>query len=314
MTGTNVNPAERVGGDPGRTASARFIDPEVLARIDNLDLIARVVVDGFISGLHRAVYRGVSTDFAEHRAYVPGDDVRHIDWRVYARTDRLYVKTYEAETNADLLLALDVSKSMTFGSGAVSKLDYARYVCASLAHLAARQRDRVGLMTFDADLIEYLPPSGRQRNRIMRTLDRLEAGGRSDFGVALKRLSTSLRRRGIVVVVSDFYAQPEAVGLALGELRLRGNEVVLIHVLDPLELDLDLDETTVLEDLESGEQLATAPSQRRAYQELVGNHLQALARDCGERGIDYVCFNTAQAIDFVLFRYLADRARFSRVR
>jgi len=309
-----MNASESVGGDPGRTAGARFIDPDVLARIDNLELIARVVVDGFISGLHRAVYRGVSTDFAEYRAYVPGDDVRHIDWRVYARTDRLYLKTYEAETNADLILALDVSKSMTFGSGAVSKLDYARYVCASLAHLGARQRDRVGLMTFDADLIEYLPPSGRQRNRIMRSLDRLETGGRSDFGAAIKRLSTSLRKRGIVVVLSDLYAQPETVSRALDQLRLRGNEVMLIHVLDPLELDLNLDQITVLEDLESGEQLATAPSQRDAYQQLMSKHLDTLTTDCGERGIDYACFNTAQPIDFVLFRYLADRARFSRVR
>ena len=221
---------------------AGFIDPHVLASIGNLDLLARIVVDGFVSGLHRAVFRGVSTEFAEHRPYAPGDDIRQLDWRLYARTDRLSVKTYEAETNADLVLALDISSSMTFEGGGVRKLDYARFLLASLTHLASRQRDRIGLATFDDSIVSYVPPSVRHRERVMHTLGTVEPRPRGDLGKSLERLASALIRRGIVVVVSDFYLSPEDAVRALESLHVRGHDVIAIHLVDPVERDLELGE------------------------------------------------------------------------
>ncbi len=298
----------------GRTAPARFLDPNVLARIDNLDLIARVVVDGFISGLHKTVYLGVSTDFAEHRQYSPGDDVRWVDWRVFARTDRLYVKTFEAETNADLVIAIDVSASMGYASHEVSKLDYARFMAASLAHLASRQRDKVGLVSFDSDLVDYVPPSARRRNAILQALDRARAKGRGDLTRALPRLSERLGRRGIVVVISDFYAAPADVAVALDSLRVRGHDVIALHVLDPFERDLALSDPAVLEDLETGERVPVTPKGRAAYRALVDAHVDALSRALGDRRIDYDCFVTDRPLDDMLWRYLSNRARLARVR
>jgi len=301
-------------GAAGRTAPARFLDPDVLARIDNLDLIARVVVDGFISGLHKTIYLGVSTDFAEHRQYAPGDDVRWVDWRVFARTDRLYVKTFEAETNADVVIALDVSASMGYASGEVSKLDYARFMAASLAHLASRQRDKVGLVSFDSDLVDYVPPSARRRDTILRTLDRARAKAGGDLLRALERLSERLGRRGIVVVISDFYADPADVAVALDALRVHGHDVIALHVLDPLERDLALPGPTVLEDLETGERVPVTPKGRFAYRALVDAHVDALTRALGDRRIDYDCFVTDRPLDDMLWRYLSNRARLARVR
>lgn len=307
-----MNPA---AASTGFTAPAQFIDPRVLARIDNLDLIARVVVDGFISGLHKTVHLGVSTDFAEHRSYTPGDDVRHVDWRVFARTDRLYVKTFEAETNADLTIALDTSASMGYASGKITKLDYARFIAAALAHLAARQRDRIGLAAFDTDVTEYLAPSGRRRDTLLQTLYRARAAGPGDLIQALARIGGRLgRRRGILVVISDFYVQPEEAAVALDALRVRGLDVIALHVLDPFERDLDLPGPAVLEDLETGERLPVTPQARGQYRVLVDDHVTALARACGGRRIDYDCFVTDQPLDDMLWRYLSNRARLARVR
>lgn len=298
----------------GRTAPARFLDPDVLTRIDNLDLVARVVVDGFISGLHKTVYLGVSTDFAEHRQYAPGDDVRRVDWRVFARTDRLYVKTFEAETNADVVIALDASASMDFASGEVSKLDYAKFIAASLAHLASRQRDKAGLAIFDADLLEYVPPSARRRNTILQALDRAGAEGPGDVIQGLSRLGERLGRRGIVVVISDFYAAPADIAVALDAIRVRGHDVIALHVLDPLERDLALTDPTILEDLETGERMPVTPRGRADYQDLMDAHVDALTRSLGDRRIDYDCFVTDRPLDDMLWRYLSNRARLARVR
>ena len=176
----------------GQLPGQRFIDPVVLTRIDNLELIARGVVDGFISGLHRSPMLGMSVDFAEHRSYMPGDDVRRIDWRLFARTDRLYVKEFEADTNANLHLLLDISRSMDFGSGAVSKLEYAKFLAASLAYLSRRQRDRIGLITFDNDIVETIPPSIRHFNTVLHALDRVTAGGASNYLDPLLKIATNL--------------------------------------------------------------------------------------------------------------------------
>ena len=206
----------------GQIPGQRFIDPHVLTRIDNLELVARGVVDGFISGLHRSAALGMSVDFAEHRAYMPGDDVRRIDWRVYARTDRLYVKEFEADTNANLHLLLDISASMDYGSAGVTKLEYAKFLAASLAYLSMRQRDRIGLITFDNDIIDSIPTSVRHFDRVLHALDQLEPGGVSDYQSTFVKIAEGLRRRSLVVLISDLYDTPERLLSTVNQLRCRG--------------------------------------------------------------------------------------------
>ncbi len=299
----------------GLTAAPRFLDPAVLARIGNLDLIARGTVDGFVSGLHRALYLGVSTDFAEHRAYTPGDDVRRIDWRLFARTDRIHVKTFEAETNADLVLALDVSRSMEFGHAGVPKLDYARMLVASLAHLGTRQRDRVGLATFASDLVEMVPPAAGRRDAVVAALERVTPVAGADLARACDRLGAALTRRGIVVVVSDLYLDADAACRALGGLRARGHEVIVFQVLDPVERDLSLDGAQVLVDLETGERMPVVPARVRArYRALLAEHLTALADGCAARDIEFTSLDTTAPLDHALFRFLSQREKRGRAR
>jgi uncharacterized protein (DUF58 family) len=216
---------------PARTSSrapgARFIDPAALARIDNLALVARTVVDGFISGLHRSPYLGHSLDFADQRPYMPGDDIRRIDWRLYARTDRYYVKQYEADTNANFLVALDASASMDYASAGVSKLDYARCLAATLVWFASRQHDRVGLCAFADELIEQVPPGARNVDAVLHALDRLRPARAGRLGPPLARLADGVRRRGIVALISDLYEPPEAVVAAVAPLRGRGGDVIV---------------------------------------------------------------------------------------
>lgn len=306
-----LRPKEAQGQIPGQ----RFIDPEVLTRIDNLELVARSVVDGFISGLHQSPMLGMSVDFAAHRAYMPGDDVRRIDWRVYARTDRLYVKEFEADTNANLHLVLDISKSMDFGSGAVTKLEYAKYLAASLAYVSMRQHDRIGLITFDEDIVEVIPPSIKHFNVVLHSLDRLQAGGSSEYLGPLERIGESLRRRSLVVLISDLYAAPEQLLTAINQLRYRGNDLIVFHLLDPLELSLDLGETTSVEDLESGSRMPIAAEQfQQEYRQLVQTHQVELQRRLGANQIDYIFTDTSRPLDHVLYRYLSDRERQNRTR
>ncbi len=293
----------------------RFIDPEVLTRIDNLELVARGVVDGFISGLHRSPMLGMSVDFAEHRAYMPGDDVRRIDWRLFARTDRLYVKEFEADTNANLHLLLDVSRSMDFGSGAVTKLEYAKFLAASLAYLSRRQRDRIGLITFDNEIVEVIPPSIRHFNTVLLALDRLTAGGASNYREPLAKIALNLGRRSLVVLISDLYDTPERLLGAINQLRYRGNDLIVFHLLDPQELSLDLGDVSSVEDLESGVNLPLAAEQfQDRYRQLIQDHRAELERRFGANQIDYIFADISQPLDNILFRYLSDRERQNRTR
>ncbi len=216
----------------------QFLDPAVLASISSLDLIAKTVVDGFVAGLHRSPKFGFSQEFAEYQQYSPGDDLRHIDWNVFARSERLYLKRFKGETNMQLLILLDASASMTYGSGKVNKLDYARYIAASLAYMSSQQRDATGLIVFDQDISNYIPPSTRQGQlmRILHAIEKAEGGSRTDFSKPFIHFQEFLKRRGIVVVLSDFYEQPEQIVKVVEPLRYRGNEVVLFHVLDPNEI------------------------------------------------------------------------------
>ena len=229
---------------PQSTPGARFVDPKVLARIASLELLARTVVDGFINGLHKAPYLGVSIDFAEHRGYMPGDDIRFIDWRVFARTDRFYVKQFEADTNANFSVLFDISRSMSFGSKGITKLDYGRYLAACLTYFCTKQRDRVGLVTFDNDIVTRIPPSAKHLEVVLHELDRIDAGRPGSMEHPLYRSTEFFRRRGIIVVISDFYEEPEAVVDALKPLAYGGNDVIVFHVLDPAEIEFPYDDAT----------------------------------------------------------------------
>jgi uncharacterized protein (DUF58 family) len=300
----------RIGG------GARFIDPAALALIHDLELVARTVVDGFVNGLHRSPYVGLSLDFAEHRAYMPGDDIRRIDWRVYARTDRFYVKQFEADTNADLVVALDASRSMSYrGTGALTKLDYARYLAATLLYFARRQRDRVGLFVFDDAVIDQVPPSAAHLEAALHVLDRLRPGRPGVLGPPLARIADGLRRRGMVVVISDFYEEPDAAVAAVRGLKGRGSDLVVFHVLDRAELEFPFGEAATFQDLESGRRIPVVPEQVRAqYRALITSHTSELARLFAHDGIDYTLLDTTMPLDRALFEYLATRQRTARVR
>jgi uncharacterized protein (DUF58 family) len=313
-------------------ALQRFLDPAVLARISDLELLARSVVEGFLGGLHRSPRFGASTDFAEHRQYMPGDDIRRVDWKVYARTDRYYVKEFEADTNTDVTIALDCSRSMRFAGtrGGVTKLDYGKYLAASLAYLSNRQRDRVGLVAFDDAIIEHIRPSARHLSVVLHALGRLTprgepgdrpaAGSRDGEGpgaldAVFRLLTESIQRRGIVVVVSDFYEPSPAVRDALAHLRGRGNDIIAFHVLDRAEREFPFDQASGFRDLESGVTIPVVPEAARAqYRRLVDEHITSLSRLLADSRIDYTLVDTSRPLDEALFAYLSNRQRLSKVR
>jgi uncharacterized protein (DUF58 family) len=272
-------------------------------------------VEGFINGLHRSPNLGASMDFAEHRAYMPGDDLRRIDWRLFGRSDRYFVKEFEADTNTDLLLLMDVSASMGFGSAGIPKLQYAKYLASCLGYFSSRQRDRVGLVTFVNGIVDYVPPAAKHLPIVLQTIARATASGEGSIDTALRQIAEHARRRQIIVIISDLYDEPGRVVRAVARLRNRGNDLIVLQVLDPAELDLPFDDAANFEDMETGEAIPVVPGLlREQYLTLVREHTATLARLMREERIDYALFNTAQPLDHALFAYLADRQRMSRIR
>lgn len=289
-------------------ATQRFLDPKVLGRISNLELLAKTVVEGFISGLHRSPFVGRSMDFAEYRSYLPGDDIRQIDWKVYSRTDRYYVKEFEGDTNTQVHFALDISRSMDFGTAPLTKLEYGRTLAACLAYFASRQRDRVGLMLFDDEIREQIPAAAKHLQQVLLSLSRLEPGGNGALEGPLVQMADRAKRRGIVVVISDFYEPPDQVLRAVRGLKTKGNDVILFHLLDPAEIELPYDASTDLEDLETGERIAMSDGDfAQQYRELVQQHIEALRSSFVQLGIDYTLLDTGKPLDVALHRYLAAR-------
>jgi len=294
---------------------ARYVDPKVLARIKDLELLARSVVDGFINGLHRAPYFGASIDFAEHRGYVPGDDIRRVDWKVYARTDKYFVKQYEADTNANFSVLLDVSRSMGFASQGVSKLEYGSYLAACLAYLSMRQRDRVGIITFDEDIVSYVPPSAKHFNVLLHTLDRARAERPGRLLDVVGRAAEHFKRRSIVALISDLYEDPDALIDVLKTYAFMGNDLVVFHVLDPAEIEFPYREPSRFRDLESTEQVPVVPGVfAEQYRKLIRQHIDTLTAKFSESRIDYMQLDTSKPLDDALFRYLGNRERLMRVR
>jgi len=294
---------------------ARFVDPKILSRVGNLEILARNVVEGFINGLHRAPFFGASIDFAEHRGYVAGDDIRRVDWRLYARTDRYYVKQYEADTNTNLSILLDISRSMKFSSRGIPKLEYACFVGACLAYLAQRQRDRVGMITFDNDIVSHVPPSAKHFNVVLSTMERAKAERPGNLLVPVNKMAEHFRRRGILVLISDFYEEPDAILEAIKPLKFLGNDLIVFHVLDPAEIDFGYEDASSFEDLETGEQIPVVPeSLVKEYRSMIQAHIAALTTKFSEHRIDYTVLNTAEPLDRALFSYLSSRERLMRVR
>jgi len=238
-----------------------------------------------------------------------------VDWRLYARTDRYYVKQYEADSNANFSVLLDVSKSMSFSSGGPSKLEYAKYLAACLTYMSNRQRDRVGIVTFDDHVVEHVPPSAKHLEVVLHTLDRAKAGKPGSLRVPLTRMAEYFGRRGILCVISDFYDEPENIIEALKPLRFRGNDLIVFHVLDRAEIDFDFKDASSFEDLESGEQIPVVPSTlAQQYRALIRQHIEALQSRLTENRIDYALMNTSRPLDYALFAFLAARERLVRVR
>ncbi len=284
------------------------MDPATLARIGNLELVARWVVEGFISGLHLSPHLGFSTDFAEHRPYVPGDDVRHVDWRVYARTERTYLKTYEADTNTNFTVLLDVSASMGFAHGGITKLAYAKLLAATLAWFSRRQRDRVGVVTFADDIREIVPPAARHLPNVLHVLERATAGGTGTLVRPLAKIAQSQPRRGIFVLLSDLYEPAADVLRALGPLTGAGHDVIVIQLLDAAERTFPFDDATTFRDVESGARLPVSPAKVRArYIAAMDAHVTAMRAKLSGGRIDYSLVSTSQPLDRVLFDVLLRR-------
>jgi uncharacterized protein (DUF58 family) len=289
----------------------RFLNPSVLGSISNLELVAKTVVDGFVAGLHRSPDFGFSQEFAEYRSYTPGDDLRNVDWNVYARTDRVYLKRYRGETNSMLTVLLDASNSMQFGSHSVNKMDYARYLAASLFYLAIHgQRDAAGLLTFDDEIRNFIRPSTRQGqlHRLLAGLEQAEPRARTNFEKPMRYFPEFLKRRGIVLIVSDFWESPESLVRAIEPLRYHGNEVVLFHVLDPEDVKPKLSGPAIVVDLETNEQLEVTPDYtKNEYREKIEGHLADLRNRTRSAGLGYCLLMTDRPLDEALREYLTLR-------
>ena len=296
-------------------ASARerqFLDPAVIARLGTLELKARTIVEGFLLGLHRSPFKGFSVEFAEYRQYIHGDDLATIDWKVYARSDRYYVKKFEEETNLDCHLLLDTSGSMGYGSHGVTKFEYGACVAASIAYLMNRQRDASGLMAFDDRVVEMLPASAKPGHlrALLLTLDRLRLGRETNVSGPIHELAESLGKRGLVVLISDLLDDPDAVVRALKHFQYRGTDVIVFQILDPDELDFPFDRATWFEDLETGEEVMAVPGLvRDHYLREIGRLVDTYRRELGAAGIDYQLLKTTDPLELALLSYLSTRAR-----
>jgi len=295
-----------------QTPANRFIDPKVLIKIQNLELVARTVVEGFVQGLHRSPYMGFSVDFASYRQYQPGDEIRRIDWNVFSRSDRLYIKLYEGETNTRVLVLLDVSGSMNYGSGEIKKIDYARILAACLTYFAHHQRDGVGLLTFDTDIRAHVPSSRRrgQLLTILSEIDRIQPSAQTEFRKPLRFLAEYLTRRGLIVLISDLYDEPDNIIAGLKALRAKGNDIIVFHIMDNFELTFPFEDMAQFEDMETKRKLHVIPEYlRKQYLMILNEHMERIRKELSGTRIDYCLMDTSKPLDMGLFTYLAARSK-----
>ena len=288
-------------------ATPRLLPPETLAGLANLELVARTAVEGFLTGLHRSPHYGFSQEFKEYRAYVEGDDPRFIDWNVYARTERTYVRRYEGETNTRLMILLDASASMGYGSRSITKLQYAKFLAAALAYLAARQQDPVGLIVFDEDIRTYRPATSRagSLNAMIHSIDAVTPGNGTNLEKCFHRFGEHLGRRGLVAVISDLYCDPVAMSRAVQPLAYRGHDIMFFQLLDPQEVRPDWRESVLLEDVETRRAINVSPEYLAGeYQQRLDAHLQSLRRAAVNAGAHQMLITTDEPLDHSLRRYL----------
>jgi len=291
----------------------KYLDPTILARLEGLQLRARRIVEGYISGVHRSPFHGFSIEFAEHREYAPGDDLRYLDWKVFGRTDKYYLKQFEEETNLVCYLLLDTSQSMQYKSAGapMSKLDYARCLAAALAYLVLGQQDRVGLATFDNQIRSLVRPAGNPSHleQLIHVMDRATAERKTATGAIFHGLAERFKKRGIVVIISDLFDDPDSMMAGLKHFHHRRHDVILLNVLDPAELEFPFNETTLFHGLEGlADVLAEPRALRKAYLKEFGQFLAKLKKGCRIHQIDHVQMRTDQPLDLALSSYLAARA------
>jgi uncharacterized protein (DUF58 family) len=307
--------ASRQAASRAPSGRASYFDPAALMRIKNLELRARFVVQGFLSGIHRSPYHGFSVEFTEYREYTPGDDLRYLDWKLFARSDRYYLKRFEDETNLRCYLLVDLSRSMSYGTLGYDKADYAKTAAATIAHFLSLQRDAVGLVTFDTKIQEFLPARFRagHLHRLLIGLERSPGGTGTDLSAPLDQVAKTARKRGLVVLISDLLAPLETLERHLGYLRSQGHEVVVIRVLDPAEIEFPFQQAAMFEDVESGRQLYVDPEvTRQRYRERFNEHAQALAAACYGLGVDLYPLQTDRPLELALFDFLNARMRRGR--
>jgi uncharacterized protein (DUF58 family) len=293
--------------------SLKYLQPNVVAQLANMELRARLVVEGFITGLHKSPYHGFSVEFTEHRQYMPGDEIKHIDWKAYGKTDRFYIKQFEEETNLKSYLIVDASRSMDYASkGNVKKFEYASYIAAALSYLMIEQRDAVGLVLFDEGVRVSLPPRATRSylKELLKELELARPAKTTNTAASLHLIAEQIKRRGLVIVLSDLFDKPESVMTALKHFRHKRNEVVVMQVLDPLERSFAFGNDAVFKDLETQEELITQPSHiQNAYQQSMKEFLEFYKQQCRANNIDYVLLDTSTPFDKALFEYLNKRKR-----
>lgn len=289
----------------------KYLDPETIAKLGNIEMKARLVVEGFITGLHRSPYHGFSVEFAEHRQYRQGDEIRHIDWKVFARTNKYYVKQFEEETNLRSMIAVDASASMKYSSkGIISKFEYASYLAASLALLMIKQRDAVGLCTYDTDIKNFLPPNSKPSyiSEILKTLETTSPANETGTANSLNLLAERIKRRGLVIIISDLFDNPESVLNGLKHFRHKKHEVIVFHTLDPREIDFNLGRAATFKDMETGEEIISQPYQMKiSYQNAVKEFIDTIKKECRNHNIDYNLIDTSMPFDKALRDYLTKR-------
>ena len=289
-----------------------YLTPEAVSRLKNMQLRARLVVEGFIAGLHKSPYHGFSVEFAEHRPYMPGDPLKNIDWRVYGKTDKFYVKQFEEETNLKAYILLDASASMGYSSDSVSKLQYGCYLAAALTYLLLKQRDAAGLVVFDSRIRDFIAPRSIQGylSRILKALENLRPGGETDIGAALHTMAERIKRRGLVIIISDLLDDEDQILQGLKHFRHDGHEALVLHLLDPREKSFAFSGNIRFKDMETAEKIPSSPEHLRAdYQKEFQRYLNFIESGCRDNRIDYMLFDTTEPFDTALSRYLNKRAR-----
>jgi uncharacterized protein (DUF58 family) len=296
-----------------QTDYRKYLDPEIVSRLKGMEIRARMVVEGFIAGMHKSPYHGFSVEFAEHRQYMPGDNIRDIDWKVYAKSDRFYIKQYEEETNLKAYLLLDCSASMAYRSDdRISKLDYAGLLSGALSYMMLRQRDAVGLVTFDEKMRRYIPPRSRSGHLhvLLSEIANQTPSDRTSLAGVLHEMAERIKRRGLVIIMSDLLDDAEPIISGLKHFRYNKHEVIVFHILDPRERDFAFPREAIFKDMETGEEMTTLPYQiKRDYARAVSAFAAEVASACRQSNIDYHPIDTGTPFDKALYAFLSKRER-----